>query len=68
MRREIEWSPPREPHSVGTSGKSSLHSPRVATLTFKNGDLDIERCADGTVDLYETFKPIISEHPRDADW
>jgi translocation and assembly module TamB len=37
--------------------------PRSATLTIEQGSLDIERRADGTVDLYETLRPVISEHP-----
>src|SRR5262249_41692746 len=38
--------------------------PAGVTLTFQKGELDIERFADGTVDLYETLKPVIEEHPR----
>jgi translocation and assembly module TamB len=38
--------------------------PPGATLTFHKGDLDIERFADGTVDLYETLKPVLEEHPK----
>ena len=34
------------------------------SLTFQQGDLDIERFADGTVDLLETLKPVIEEYPR----
>ena len=37
--------------------------PKEAGLTIQRGDLDIERFADGTVDLYETLRPVISEHP-----
>ncbi len=37
--------------------------PKSATLTLDQSDVDIERFADGTVDLYETLKPVISEHP-----
>ena len=40
------------------------HRPKSATLTIHQGDLDIERLADGTVDLYETLRPVISEQPR----
>jgi len=40
-----------------------VNRPKEATLTIQQGDLDIERFADGTVDLYETLKPVISEHP-----
>ena len=38
--------------------------PSHVTLTIERGDLDIERFADGTVDLLETLKPVIAEHPR----
>jgi translocation and assembly module TamB len=38
--------------------------PIDATLLIEKGDLDIERFADGSVDLYETLKPVISEHPK----
>jgi hypothetical protein len=38
--------------------------PGSATLTFPQLDLDIERLPNGTVDLYETLKPILIEHPR----
>jgi translocation and assembly module TamB len=38
--------------------------PAGATLTFQNGEFDIERFADGTVDLYEALKPVIQEHPK----
>jgi translocation and assembly module TamB len=37
--------------------------PKTAILAIKECDVDIERSADGTVDLYETLKPVISEHP-----
>ncbi len=38
--------------------------PIDATLLIEKGDLDIERFADGSVDLYETLKPVISDHPK----
>ncbi len=38
--------------------------PEDARLLISNGDLDIERFADGTVDLYETLKPVIKDHPE----
>jgi translocation and assembly module TamB len=38
--------------------------PQSATLTIDQGDLDIARHADGTIDLYETLRPVISERPR----
>jgi translocation and assembly module TamB len=38
--------------------------PTNARLLLERGDLAIERYADGTVDLYETLKPVISEHPK----
>ena len=37
--------------------------PKIADLTIERGDIDIERLPDGTVDLYETLRPVISEHP-----
>ncbi len=37
--------------------------PIDASLAIEKGDLDIERFTDGSVDLYETLKPVISEHP-----
>ena len=37
--------------------------PKTAILTLNGSDVDIERFADGTVDIYETLKPVISEHP-----
>ena len=41
-----------------------LAQPKDATLLIQQGDLDIERFPDGTIDLYETLKPVISEHPK----
>jgi len=41
-----------------------LAQPSGATLTVHQGDLDIERFADGTVDLLQTLKPIIEDYPR----
>jgi hypothetical protein len=38
--------------------------PKELRITIERGDLDIERFADGTLDLYETLRPVISEHPR----
>jgi translocation and assembly module TamB len=38
--------------------------PQTVNLTIQHGDLDIERSADGTVDLYETLRPVISEYPQ----
>ena len=38
--------------------------PEEAHLAIDQGDVDIERFADGTVDLYETLRPVISEHPQ----
>ncbi len=37
--------------------------PKIGVLTIKESDVDVERFADGTVDLYETLKPVISDHP-----
>jgi translocation and assembly module TamB len=38
--------------------------PTNGRLQLEKGDLDIERFADGRVDLYETLKPVISDHPK----
>ena len=38
--------------------------PQGANLSIERGDLDIERFADGTVDLHETLKPVIDEYPK----
>ncbi|HEX3450640.1 MAG TPA: hypothetical protein VHS97_20465, partial [Isosphaeraceae bacterium] len=40
-----------------------VNRPKAGVLTIDKGDLDIERFADGTVNLYETLRPVISEHP-----
>src|SRR5262249_29864834 len=40
-----------------------FHRPETATLKLPGAELDIERRADGRIDLYETLKPIIREHP-----
>ena len=37
--------------------------PKSATLSLDESNVDIERFPDGTVDLYETLRPVISEHP-----
>ncbi len=37
--------------------------PKIATLRLEQSDVDIERFADGKIDLYETLKPVISERP-----
>jgi translocation and assembly module TamB len=37
--------------------------PKSAILALERSDVDIERFADGTVDIYETLRPVISEHP-----
>jgi translocation and assembly module TamB len=41
-----------------------FNQPTNARLLLERGNLDIERFADGTIDLYETLKPVISEHPK----
>ena len=41
-----------------------MSRPEEAHLAIDQGDVDIERFADGTVDLYETLRPVISEHPQ----
>jgi translocation and assembly module TamB len=38
--------------------------PARALLAIDQGKLDIERFADGRIDLHETLKPVIMEHPR----
>jgi translocation and assembly module TamB len=38
--------------------------PRFGTLTFHRGALDVEQRPDGTIDLYETIKPLITNDPR----
>ena len=54
------------PHAVFNWSLSQVlfSQPTNARLLLERGDLDIERFADGTVDLYETLKPVISEHPK----
>ena len=54
------------PHAVFNWSLSQIlfAQPTDARLLIENGALDIERFADGSVDLYETLKPVISEHPR----
>ena len=37
--------------------------PKTAILTLNGSDVDIERFADGSVDIYETLKPVILENP-----
>ena len=38
--------------------------PKSATLALHQANLDIERRQDGTIDLYETLRPVISDHPE----
>lgn len=38
--------------------------PRLGTLRIDRAGLDIERAPDGTIDLYETLKPVIGRDPR----
>ena len=40
-----------------------FHRPETATLKLPGAAVEIERFADGRIDLYETVKPIIREHP-----
>lgn len=47
----------------------SLHQalferPRYGTLTLDRAVLDVQRRADGTVDLYETIKPLLGLNPK----
>ena len=34
------------------------------TLSFPDAELDVERLADGTINLYETLEPILRERPK----
>src|SRR5262245_51445727 len=54
------------PHAVFNWSLSQIlfGQPTDGSLLLERGDLDIERFADGRVDLYETLKPVISEHPK----
>lgn len=38
--------------------------PRLGTFDLDRAALDIERRADGTVDLYEAIRPVVSKNPR----
>ncbi|MFO0952324.1 MAG: hypothetical protein U0835_14470 [Isosphaeraceae bacterium] len=38
--------------------------PRLGTLELQQGFLDAEREADGTIDLYETLRPILGKNPK----
>jgi hypothetical protein len=38
--------------------------PRLGTLQLRGAALDIERRADGTIDLYEALAPVLSDDPR----
>src|SRR5207302_28840 len=38
--------------------------PRLGTFTLDRADLDVERRADGSVDLYEAIRPGIGRDPR----
>ncbi len=38
--------------------------PRVAHVNLAGAKLDIERRPDGTIDLHETLKPLVPEHPK----
>jgi hypothetical protein len=38
--------------------------PRMAHVDLTSAKLDIERRPDGTIDLHETLKPIVPEHPK----
>lgn len=38
--------------------------PRFGTLRLSGGQLDLERLPDGSIDLYETIKPLIRHDPR----
>lgn len=47
-----------------TLGQILVDRPRLGTLTLNNAALDIERRADGTVDLYEAIRPVLGRDPR----
>jgi translocation and assembly module TamB len=53
------------PHAVFNWSLSQIlfARPTRARLLIENGNLDLERFADGSVDLYETLKPVISDRP-----
>ena len=38
--------------------------PKIMTLTFPHGALDVERSEDGRVNLYETLEPVLRGKPR----
>ncbi len=38
--------------------------PRYGSLRLQGATLDVERKADGTIDLYETLKPILKPNPK----
>ena len=42
----------------------TLLRPRRGTLVLDRATLDVERRADGTVDLVDTLRPILSRNPR----
>jgi translocation and assembly module TamB len=54
------------PHAVFEWSLSQMLFSRPASgrITIERGELDIERFADGRIDLYETLRPIIEEHPK----
>ena len=41
-----------------------FHRPESASLKLPGAEVAIERRDDGRIDLYETIKPIIREHPK----
>jgi translocation and assembly module TamB len=47
-----------------TLGQILIDRPRLGTLTLAGAALDIERRADGTVDLYEAIRPVLGRDPR----
>ena len=50
-------------HFSWSLGQILLTRPASATLTLDHAAVDIERSANGTVDLLETLKPILNDEP-----
>ncbi|AGA27593.1 hypothetical protein Sinac_3326 [Singulisphaera acidiphila DSM 18658] len=38
--------------------------PRLGTFDLKSANLDVERRADGSIDLYEAIRPVLGKNPR----
>ena len=50
--------------SSGASGRSCSRSRATATVSFPEGVLDVERFADGRINLFETLEPILRDKPE----